>query len=349
MTGVRRRGSARKSQLILAGGLRVENVAAAIATVRPFGVDVSSGVEAQPGRKSPALIAAFVAAARAAHERLSVEGMYGDTTVTSEYSAAEKEQLLQAAIAGRFPDERGRFGPFGGRYVPETLIPALDRLEQGVREHLRSSEFQEALGRELKHLGRPAHGADLCDDAVRALGRRSVAQARGPRAYRRAQDQQRHRPGAARQAHRREARRGRDRCRAARRGLRRRLRARRSALRGVHGRSRHGTPGAQCGPHAAAGCHGMPVTSGDRTLRAAIDEAMRDWVSDPTDTFYLLGSALGPHPYPYLVRELQSVVGREARAQILETTGGCPMRCSPASAAAPIPSACSIPSSPIGA
>jgi tryptophan synthase beta chain len=67
-----------------------------------------------------------------------------------------------------------------------------------------------------------------------------------------------------------------------------------------------------------------PVTSGDRTLRAAIDEAMRDWVSDPTNTFYLLGSALGPHPYPYLVRELQAIVGREARAQMLEQTGALP-------------------------
>ena len=76
--------------------------------------------------------------------------------MTSEVSPAEKEQLLQAAIAGRFPDQRGRFGPFGGRYVPETLIPAMERLEQGVRQHLRSPEFQEALGRELRTwVGRP--------------------------------------------------------------------------------------------------------------------------------------------------------------------------------------------------
>jgi tryptophan synthase beta subunit len=68
----------------------------------------------------------------------------------------------------------------------------------------------------------------------------------------------------------------------------------------------------------------VPLTSGDRTLRAAIDEAFRDWVSNPDDTFYCLGSALGPHPYPYLVRELQSVIGREARAQILERTGALP-------------------------
>ena len=71
------------------------------------------------------------------------------------------------------------------------------------------------------------------------------------------------------------------------------------------------------------GAQVVPVKSGDRTLRAAIDEAIRDWVSDPVGTYYLLGSAVGPHPYPYLVRELQAVIGREARAQMLET-GGLP-------------------------
>jgi tryptophan synthase beta chain len=68
----------------------------------------------------------------------------------------------------------------------------------------------------------------------------------------------------------------------------------------------------------------VPVTSGDQTLRAAIDEALRDWVSDPDGTYYSLGSAVGPHPYPYLVRELQSVIGREARAQMLEQSGHLP-------------------------
>jgi tryptophan synthase beta chain len=72
------------------------------------------------------------------------------------------------------------------------------------------------------------------------------------------------------------------------------------------------------------GAQVVPVTSGDRTLRAAIDEALRDWVADPTDTYYLLGSVVGPHPYPYLVRELQAVIGREARAQMLSTTGALP-------------------------
>ncbi len=68
----------------------------------------------------------------------------------------------------------------------------------------------------------------------------------------------------------------------------------------------------------------VPVESGDKTLRAAIDEALRDWVSDPDGTYYSIGSAVGPHPYPYLVRELQSVIGREARSQMLEQAGGLP-------------------------
>jgi len=66
------------------------------------------------------------------------------------------------------------------------------------------------------------------------------------------------------------------------------------------------------------------VNKGDRTLRSAIDEALRDWVSDPVETYYLLGSVVGPHPYPWLVREFQSVIGREARSQVLERTGCLP-------------------------
>ena len=72
------------------------------------------------------------------------------------------------------------------------------------------------------------------------------------------------------------------------------------------------------------GARVVPVSSGDKTLRAAIDEALRDWVSDPDGTYYSLGSAVGPHPYPYLVRELQAVIGREARAQMMTQAGGLP-------------------------
>jgi tryptophan synthase beta chain len=72
------------------------------------------------------------------------------------------------------------------------------------------------------------------------------------------------------------------------------------------------------------GAEVVPVETGDKTLRAAIDEAMRDWVSDPEGTYYLLGSVVGPHPYPSLVGELQSVIGHETRAQILSLTGELP-------------------------
>ncbi|MGA0187421.1 MAG: pyridoxal-phosphate dependent enzyme, partial [Burkholderiaceae bacterium] len=72
------------------------------------------------------------------------------------------------------------------------------------------------------------------------------------------------------------------------------------------------------------GAEVFPVTSGDKTLRAAIDEALREWVSDPEGTYYLLGSAVGPHPYPWLVRELQAVIGQEAREQMLRQAGGLP-------------------------
>jgi tryptophan synthase beta chain len=72
------------------------------------------------------------------------------------------------------------------------------------------------------------------------------------------------------------------------------------------------------------GARVTPVDSGSRTLKDAINEAMRDWVARPHDTHYLLGSALGPHPYPLMVREFQSVIGHEARAQFLSTAGRLP-------------------------
>ena len=72
------------------------------------------------------------------------------------------------------------------------------------------------------------------------------------------------------------------------------------------------------------GAEVCPVESGDKTLRAAIDEALREWVTDPAGTYYLIGSAVGAHPYPYLVRELQAVIGREARQQMIDLAGGLP-------------------------
>jgi tryptophan synthase beta chain len=244
--------------------------------------------------------------------------------VTSEFSQSEKAQLLQAAIAGRFPDERGRFGPFGGRYVPETLIPAMDRLEQGVREHLHSAQFQEALGRELKTwAGRPT-----------ALTYATTLSARwGAQVWLKREDL------AHTGAHKINNAMGQA-LLAKRIGAKRVVAETGAGQHGVASAAACARLGLPCmvymgevdmerqapnvGRMRLLGATVTPVTSGDRTLRAAIDEAMRDWVSDPTNTFYLLGSALGPHPYPYLVRELQAIIGREARAQMLEATGGLP-------------------------
>ena len=244
--------------------------------------------------------------------------------MSSEYSAADKEQLLQAAIAGRFPDERGRFGPFGGRYVPETLIPALERLEHGVREHLHSAAFQEALGRELKTwIGRPT-----------ALTYATTLSARwGAEVWLKREDL------AHTGAHKINNAIGQA-LLAKRIGAKRVVAETGAGQHGVASAAACARVGLPCvvymgevdmerqapnvGRMRLLGTTVSPVTSGDRTLRAAIDEAMRDWVSDPTNTYYLLGSALGPHPYPYLVRELQAVIGREARAQIQEVTGGLP-------------------------
>ncbi|HXZ59215.1 MAG TPA: tryptophan synthase subunit beta [Steroidobacteraceae bacterium] len=232
--------------------------------------------------------------------------------------------LLDQLLAGRFPDARGRFGPFGGRYVPETLIPALERLERGVREHLHTGEFQQELSAELRSwVGRPTaltHARRLSQrwGASVWLKREDLAHTGAHKIN-----------NAIGQAL-----------------LARRLEARRIVA--ETGAGQHGVASAAAcarlglpctvymgeidmerqapnvGRMRLLGATVVPVTSGDRTLRAAIDEALRDWVSDPLGTYYLLGSVVGPHPYPYLVRELQAVIGREARAQMLETAGRLP-------------------------
>jgi tryptophan synthase beta chain len=244
--------------------------------------------------------------------------------VSSEYSAAAKQELLRREIAGEYPDERGRFGPFGGRYVPETLIPALERLEAGVRRHLHAADFQEELGGELRTwAGRPT--------ALTYAG--TLSQRWGARVWLKREDL------AHTGAHKINNALGQA-LLAKRIGARRVVAETGAGQHGVASAAACARVGLPCvvymgevdmerqapnvGRMRLLGATVQPVKSGDRTLRAAIDEAMRDWVSDPTNAFYLLGSALGPHPYPYLVRELQAVIGREARAQFQESAGGLP-------------------------
>ena len=239
-------------------------------------------------------------------------------------TALDPQRLLADAIAGKFPDAHGRFGPFGGRYVPETLIPALDRLERGVREHLHSQPFQDEFGRELRTwAGRPT--------ALTFAGR--LSERWGAKVWLKREDL------AHTGAHKINNALGQG-LLAQKLGAKRIVAETGAGQHGVATAAACARLGLPCtvymgevdmerqapnvGRMRLLGTQVVPVTSGDRTLRAAIDEALRDWVSDPLDTYYILGSAVGPHPYPYLVRELQAVIGREARAQMLSETGSLP-------------------------
>ncbi len=230
-------------------------------------------------------------------------------------------ELLQALVDGNLPDADGRFGPYGGCYVPETLMPAVQRLTEGVYRLLPDEPFQERLGRELRDwVGRPTAltaagglsarwGAevwfkreDLAHTGAHkinnAIGQGLLAQALGATRIVAETGAGQHGVAAA--------------AACARLGL---------PCVVYMGEVDVERQAPNVDRMHRLGATVVPVTSGDRTLRAAIDEAIRDWVSDPEGTHYLLGSAVGPHPYPYLVRELQAVIGREAKAQLMQRAG----------------------------
>ena len=232
--------------------------------------------------------------------------------------------LLEAEIAGELPDDRGRFGPFGGRYVPETLVPAFERLEEGVREHLHAEDFQAEFRRELREwVGRPtalSHAPQLSErwGADVWLKREDLAHTGAHKIN-----------NAIGQA-----------LLAKRLGAKRVIAETGAGQHGVASAAACARVGLPCSVYMGAvdivrqapnvdrmrrlGAEVVSVESGDKTLRAAIDEALRAWVTDPDGIYYILGSAVGAHPYPYLVRELQSVIGVEARQQMIDQAGGLP-------------------------
>lgn len=239
-------------------------------------------------------------------------------------SKNEQQSLLASVQRDAYPDERGRFGPFGGRYIPETLVPALDRLQAGVDRYLRDPDFLREFHDELHNwVGR----------ATPLTFARTLSKQWGAEIWLKREDL------AHTGAHKINNSIGQV-LLAKKLGAKRVIAETGAGQHGVASAAACARLGMPCtvymgsidmerqapnvGRMKLLGATVVPVTSGDKTLRAAVDEALRDWVSDPNGTYYCLGSAIGPHPYPYIVRELQSVIGREARVQILERTGKLP-------------------------
>jgi tryptophan synthase beta chain len=222
------------------------------------------------------------------------------------------------------PDALGRFGPFGGRFVPETLVAALERLTAAAHEALADRCFLATLESELNRwVGRPT---PLCEAP-------SLSRAWGARIWLKREDL------AHTGAHKINNALGQAML-AKRLGARRVVAETGAGQHGVATAAACARLGLACRVYMGArdvarqasnaerirrfGAELCPVRAGDATLRAAIDEALRDWVCDPDGTYYLIGSVVGPHPYPWLVRTLQAVIGREVRAQLLAAHGSLP-------------------------
>jgi tryptophan synthase beta chain len=225
----------------------------------------------------------------------------------------------------RDPDARGYFGEFGGRYVPETLVEPVEELERAYFAARDDAAFQAELSRLLTHyVGRatPVYEA-----------KRLSAAAGGARIFLKREDLTHtgaHKiNNAIGQA-----------LLAVRMGKRRIVAETGAGQHGVASATACALLGLECHVYMGAedmnrqalnvvrmrllGAEVLRVDGGSKTLKDAINEAMRDWVTNVADTYYLLGSVLGPHPYPLMVREFQSVIGREARAQMLELAGSLP-------------------------
>ena len=230
-----------------------------------------------------------------------------------------------ALATRRDPDARGYFGDFGGRFVPETLVEPIEELERAYLAVRDDPAFKAELDRLLKHyVGRPTPVYEA---------RRLTEAYGGARVFLKREDL------THTGAHKINNALGQA-LLAARMGKRRIVAETGAGQHGVATATACALLGLEC--HVYMGSEDMArqelnvfrmrllgaevcrVDAGSRTLKDAINEAMRDWVTNVTDTYYLLGSVLGPHPYPLMVREFQSVIGREARDQIRELTGRLP-------------------------
>ena len=223
------------------------------------------------------------------------------------------------------PDEHGHFGVYGGRFVAETLIEPLEELTRAYRKYLRDEEFLAEFDRDLKtFVGRPS---------PLYHARRWSEKLAGAQVYLKREDL--NHTGAHKvnntvgQA-----------LLATRMGKTRIIAETGAGQHGVATATVAARLGLECVVYMGAediqrqavnvfrmkllGARVVEVTSGSQTLKDAMNEAMRDWVSNVDDTFYIIGTVAGPHPYPVLVRDLQSIIGRETRQQCLELTGRLP-------------------------
>jgi tryptophan synthase beta chain len=223
------------------------------------------------------------------------------------------------------PDAKGHFGPYGGVFVAETLIHALDELRQAYARYQADPEFQAEFAYELKHyVGRPS---------PLYHARRWSQHFGGAQVYLKREDL--NHTGAHKinnvigQA-----------LLARRMGKPRVIAETGAGQHGVAAATIAARYGMECVVYMGSedirrqaqnvyrmkllGATVVPVESGSRTLKDALNEAMRDWVTNVEHTFYIIGTVAGPHPYPMMVRDFQLVIGREARAQMLEMTGRHP-------------------------
>jgi tryptophan synthase beta chain len=223
------------------------------------------------------------------------------------------------------PDERGYYGEFGGRFVPETIIPALDELENAYNEAIADPEFH----RELAYLQRTYTGRPTPITHAKRLSEYLG----GAQIYLKREDL------AHTGAHKINNALGQG-LLAKRMGKQRVIAETGAGQHGVGTATAMALLGLDCHVYMGSvdiarqqpnvfrmkllGTEVIPVESGSKTLKDAINEAMRDWVTNVENTFYCLGSALGPHPYPMIVRDFQSVIGMEAYEQIQDIAGRLP-------------------------
>jgi len=223
------------------------------------------------------------------------------------------------------PDASGHFGPYGGVFVAETLMEPIDELRHAYEKYMKDSEFLAELDVDLKHyVGRPSpiyHAERLS----RELG--------GAQIYLKREDL--NHTGAHKvnntigQA-----------LLAKRMGKTRIIAETGAGQHGVASATVAARLGLECVVYMGAvdvarqeanvyrmkllGAEVRAVSSGSKTLKDALNEAMRDWVSNVDNTFYIIGTVAGPHPYPAMVRDFQAVIGRESRAQMMQMTGRLP-------------------------